>query len=141
MNDIDKKIGTLMKRMNWHVGAGETDKVFELVDQVHELEVLQISELPEPYRTDFLDNLEFQSFVLHNIDDPFVEAALAMAQKLSNILFRMAVIEQDDIDQADNVLQQYFYEELISGNGLGRKSWHKAEQSGSNSDNKKRPQL
>lgn len=123
MSDIDKKIGTLQKRMNWHVDANDASKVFELVDQIHKLEVQRIAELPEPYKTDLMDNLEFQKFALYHITDPFIKAASEMADDLSNLLFRMVVIEQDGINQANNVLQQYFYEQLLDGLDRDPKSW------------------
>lgn len=110
-----KKINALIKQVKWHVQANNANGVYDLVDQVYKLEKIRANELPEPYRTDLLNNIDFQRFALRHTGDPAIEAAIAMAEELSGFLFRMVVIEKDDINQADNVLQQYFFEKLTDG--------------------------
>lgn len=113
IDEISKPIANLLKRVHWHTQAGDTKGVFSLVDQIHDLEVERANEMPEPFRTEIIDNLEFQRFALYNAGNGFVEAPLNMAEKLSARLVQMAVIDEDDTDQANNVLQQYFFEMLF----------------------------
>lgn len=109
---LSRSIDTLIKRVGWHAQAGDTAGVFVLVDQVYGLEVAEANTLPEPFRTDFLDNLEFQRFALYNAGNLIVEAAISAAEELSALLAKMTVIEKEDIEQANNVLQQYFFEKF-----------------------------
>jgi len=126
---MDKKIDTLMKRMKWHVQAVDADGVHKLVDEYYDLEIKRSSELPELYKTDFADNLEFQRFALHHVGLDVVEQALKLAEELSDRLYRMTAIKEEDIDQANNVLHQYFFEKLIDGatlidrNGKEHSDW------------------
>lgn len=108
-----KKIDILQKRVKWHTKANDLAGVLALADQIFDLNRDDCSELPEPYRMNLLENLEFLRFSLHYAGNELVEAAYKMAEELSNLLLRMTVIEEDEIEQCNNVLHQYFYEKLI----------------------------
>lgn len=115
MSKHRSKINSLIKRVGWHTNAGDEAGVFALIEEIHNLEAAETNTLPEPYRTDFLDNLEFQRFALYNAGVPIIEAARSSAEELSELLLRMTVIEKEagSKEQAGNVLEQYFFEKFI----------------------------
>lgn len=95
-----------IKRMQWHIQAGDIDGMCNLMAENWDSE-------PDPLRTLMLDNIEFIRFSTHNANDNEVKQAYQLAHIFTSRLINTAAVEEDNRDAMMNILHQEFYELFV----------------------------